>query len=228
MGLIGIFTLFFFFTTHVHSQGNEKSFGPLSYGMSEEAVRDELAKIGMQSTPEPPVPLALKQTFNNSGIHAWYRLESEKNLQIFEGKTYRGRVVEQIAEIVCCFVPGSAAANLGMDQSKGLQAVILIFDPLEKDCLRLFETLQNIVTEGNGTPTKIVKEYEEPFHEQDGYTEAAIKAGKCVYEATWRLGEGNRAIWLRVEKNMNVTLYYQSSVFAQIMYRDLKNKKELL
>jgi len=206
----------------------EKCFGPLSYGMSEDAVEDELGNLGIKRIREPTESLALRQTFNNSGIMAWDRIENSKNLQIFDRKSFRGRVVEEDAQLLCYFLKREAAANLGLDGGKGLQAVILIFESLEKDCLKTFENLQAIVSERNGVPEKSVRKYEEPFYKDDGYTETAIKAGKCTYEAHWRHPAGSQAIWLRIGKDMKIMLYYQSSTFGEILDRDLKKKKDLL
>lgn len=213
----------------VNAQVGEKCFGPLTYGMSDEGVEDALANIGIQRIHEPTESLALRQTFNNSGIMAWDRFENSKTLQIFERKSFRGRVVEQITEILCYFLKSQAARNMGIKSAtKGLQAVVLIFEPLEKDCLNTFETLQNIVSERNGAPTKSTRKFEEPFYKNDGYTETAIKAGKCAYEASWQHPAGFQSIWLRIGKDMKIMLYYQSSTFNEVLDRDLQNKKDQL
>lgn len=209
-------------------QAGEKCFGPLSYGMSDDAVEDALSDIGIQRIKEYAEPLALKQTFNNSGVVAWDRIENEKNMQIFERKSFRGRVVEEIAQILCYFFKAHAAGSLGLSGSNGLQAVILIFEPLEKDCLGTFEKLQDIVSERNGAPSKVTRKFEEPFFKNDGFTETAIKAGKCSYEAYWRHPTGSQSIWLRIGKDMKIMLYYQSSTFGEILDRDLRKKKDLL
>lgn len=228
MGLIRITGLFLLFVMQVKAQGGEKCFGPLSYGMSDDSVEDELSKIGIEKIHKPADPLALRQTFNNSGIVAWDRMENSKNLQVFERKSFRGRIVEENTQILCYFFKSQAAGNLGLPKHKGLQAVILIFEPMEKDCINTFEKLQSIVSEKNGTPGESVRKYEEPFYKNDGYTETAIKAGKCTYEATWQHPTGSQAIWLRIGKDMKITLYYQSSAFGEIVDRDLKKKKDLL
>lgn len=228
MGLTYIVGLFLFFSIQVKAQVGEKCFGPLNYGMNDDSVEDELSKIGIERVREPADPLALRQTFNNSGIVAWDRIESSKNLQIFERKSFRGRVIEESAQILCYFLKSQAAGNLGLPKGKGLQAVILIFEPLEKDCLNTFESLQRIVSERNGAPGEAVRKFEEPFYKNDGYTETAIKAGKCTYEAIWQHPAGSQAIWLRIGKDMKIMLYYQSSTFGEILDRDLKKKKDLL
>jgi hypothetical protein len=228
MGLIQISGLLLLFAIQVKAQVGEKCFGPLSYGMSDDTAEDALSDIGIQRIRESSEPLALKQTFNNSGVVAWDRIENEKNMQIFERKSFRGRVVEEIAQVFCYFFKTQAANNLGLPGSKGLQAVIVIFDPLEKDCLSTFEKLQNIVSERNGVPSKVTRNFEEPFFKNDGYTETAIKAGKCTYEANWQHPTGSQSIWLRIGKDMKIMLYYQSSTFGEIVDRDLKRKKDLL
>lgn len=228
MRLIGILIIFFLTIFQGLGETGEKCFGPLSYGMSEDAAEDELINLGIKRIREPAEPLALRQTFNNSGIVAWDRIENSKNLQIFERQSFRGRVVEEDAQLLCYFLKNQAASNLGLSGKKGLQATILIFEPLEKDCLSTFEKLQSIVSEGNGPPEKSVRKYEEPFYKGDGYAETAIKAGKCTYEAFWQYPAGSQAIWLRIGKDMKIMLYYQSSTFAEILDRDLKKKKDLL
>lgn len=228
MGLTRIFGLLLLLSIPVKAQVGEKCFGPLSYGMSDDSVEDELSKIGIERIREPGDSLALRQTFNNSGIVAWDRIESSKNLQIFERKSYRGRVVEENAQILCYFLRSQAAGNLGLPKGKGLQAVILIFEPLEKDCINTFEKLLSIVSERNGAPAESVRKYEEPFYRNDGYTETAIKAGKCTFEASWQHPAGLQAIWLRIGRDMKITLYYQSSTYGEIIDRDLKKKKDLL
>lgn len=216
-----------FTVMQVNAQVGEKCFGPLTYGMSDEGVENALADIGIQRIHKPTESLALRQTFNNSGIVAWDRFENSKNLQIFERKSFRGRVVEQITEILCYFIKGQAVSNMGIKTvAKGLQAVVLIFEPLEKDCINTFETMQNIVSERNGAPTKSTRKFEDPFYKNDGYTETAIKAGKSTYEAYWHHPTGFQSIWLRIGKDMKIMLYYQSSSFGEILDRDLQIKKD--
>lgn len=228
MRLSGILGLFFLSIFQGLAETGEKCFGPLSYGMSEDAVVDELSNLGIKRIRKPAESLALRQTFNNSGIVAWDRIENSKNLQIFERQSFRGRVVEEDAQLLCYFLKSQAAGNLGLSGQKGLQAAILIFEPLEKNCLSTFENLKSIVSERNGPPDKSVRKYEEPFYKDDGYTETAIKAGKCTYEAHWQHPAGSQAIWLRIGKDMKIMLYYRSSTFAEILDRDLRKKKDLL
>ena len=228
MGLMRFSALLLLLAVEAKSQVAEKCFGPLSYGMSDDRVEAELAHIGIQRVHVPSEPLALKQTFSNSGVVAWDRLENDRQLQIFERKSFQGKVVEQMAEILCYFLNEQSAAHLGIGNVKGLQAVILIFDPLEKDCLNTFETLQKIVSERNGPPSRSTRKFEEPFHHHDGYTEAAIKAGKCLYEDCWQHSGGNLSIWLRIGKDLKIMLHYQSSAFGRVVNRDLENKKEVL
>ena len=138
------FVLLLFAVMQGMGETGEKCFGPLSYGMSDDTVEDELGNLGIKRIREPTESLALRQTFNNSGIVAWDRIENTKNLQIFERQSFRGRVVEENAQLLCYFLKGQAAGNLGLSGRKGLQAAILIFEPLEKDCLSTFEKLQNL------------------------------------------------------------------------------------
>lgn len=96
---------------------------------------------------------------------------------------------------------------------KFYQAIVAFPETTDTQLIPSFNT---IITELENVygPATITKDFEQPYHDGDGYEVQAIKLGKATYIAKWKTNNGN-TISIQINKAGNISLFYTDTTLQK-------------
>jgi hypothetical protein len=118
------------------------------------------------------------------------------------------------------------AVVMTMMSPKGLVKVHVGIAPPGSEAIAVYRRIVSTVTPKYGAPAESVETYAEPYSKGDGMEGLALRAGKATFKSLW-VAPGTSAMLLEINKDLMVTLVYESAGWSEESERRTKKAKSV-
>jgi hypothetical protein len=139
---------------------------------------------------------------------------SKEHVMFFNGLTFAGRTTDFI---MLLFANG-----------KFCKSAVYIKPKVSAYAIQDYREIQNELSSKYFTPSDDFELYEEPYYENDGYTEAGISLGKVTFSSYWSFPDANGGqedfIALKINEDLDIVINYEDGDLSDEMVSNAKQK----